>query len=482
MRIFARSLLSFWVSTLLTLGLAGLLLVSTGAGRDEQTRLIPFGYLQTCARTIVDGLSQQSVPRLRREFGTDANCPIQYLFGPAGNQLAGNTPTSDISLLMERQARARQAVFVQNTPDATVVAFELLRPDGPYRVVAVLPSSHKGFPAFFWLHLLSAIAVSGLIFWLLARQFSQPILSLRLVAEGVANGNLSIRPSRELLERKDEIGELARSIDIMFGRIDDLMSSQKDFLAQVSHELGSPLTRLNLALALARRKAPPELAPELERLVYEARELNSMIQQLLLLARLENDTELDHAATRFSLAELVSEVADDGRFEARQSAKTVALRYADEAQRLQVDIIGYRDLLKRAIDNVIRNAIRFTAEGGAIEITFSVATPSCARLCVRDYGPGVPEEQVGAIFEPFVRLADAGASSGAGLGLAIAKQAVLTHGGAVSARNAEPRGLLITIDLPLASQAKGPKPAAPSALYRPRDRSRPPLAAPDLGD
>jgi two-component system sensor histidine kinase CpxA len=476
MRIFARSLLSFWVSTLLTLGLAGLLLVSTGAGRDEQTRLIPFEYLQTCARTIVDGLSQYGAPRLGWESGTIANCPIPYLFGPDRNQLAGNAPTSDISLLMERQAQDRQAVLIRNTPDATVVAFELPRPEGPYRVVAVLPSSHKGFPAFFWLHLLSAIAVSGLIFWLLARQFSQPILSLRLVAEGVANGNLSIRPSRELLDRKDEIGELARSIDIMFGRIDDLMSSQKDFLAQVSHELGSPLTRLNLALALARRKATPELAPELERLEYEARELNSMIQQLLLLARLENDTELDHAASRFSLAELVSEVADDGRFEARQSAKTVSLRYADEARWLQVDIIGYRDLLKRAIDNVLRNAIRFTAEGGVIEITFSVATPSCARLCVRDYGPGVPDEQLGAIFEPFVRMADAGASSGAGLGLAIAKRAVLTHGGAVSACNADPRGLSITIDLPLASQAQDPKPAAPSALYRPRDRSRSPLA------
>jgi signal transduction histidine kinase len=174
-----------------------------------------------------------------------------------------------------------------------------------------------------------------------------------------------------------------------------------------------------------------------------------------------------------------------GNFVCRRSnfpIVAVSLRYADEAQRLQVDIIGYRDLLKRAIDNVLRNAIRFTAEGGVIEITFSVATPSCARLCVRDYGPGVPNEQLEAIFEPFVRMADAGASSGAGLGLAIAKQAVLTHGGAISACNAEPRGLLIAIDLPLASHAQVPKPAAPSALYRPAIGLDPRSRFPELGN
>jgi two-component system sensor histidine kinase CpxA len=229
-----------------------------------------------------------------------------------------------------------------------------------------------------------------------------------------------------------------------------LMSSQKAFLVQVSHELGSPLTRLNLALALARRKAGPALDSEFKRLEYESSELNSMIQQLLLLARLENASELNNARQRFSLAAIVEEVAADAKFEANQNDKGVRVVLHDTEKWRAVEVLGYDDLIKRALDNILRNAIRFTSARSSVEIRCTVLCAQEAQITVRDFGQGISPEQYSAIFEPFVRLPSRGNGHGTGLGLAIAKQAVIAHGGSICARNADTGGLSIMVQLPVA--------------------------------
>jgi two-component system sensor histidine kinase CpxA len=223
------------------------------------------------------------------------------------------------------------------------------------------------------------------------------------------------------------------------------MAFQKNFLVQVSHELGSPLTRLKIALALARRKADPALLPELDRIQRESSELSSMIQQLLKLARLENGLEEEDRET-YSLNLLMEEVCEDAQFIAEEMGKHV---HCSSSQPIAVR--GQRELLKRALDNVLRNAIRFTPEGGYVDVEVLRGPNNVCVIHVKDAGVGVPDDKLGAIFEPFVRVSSSTDRAGAGLGLAIAKQGVLANGGTIRAINLEQGGLLIEIRLPYVS-------------------------------
>jgi two-component system sensor histidine kinase CpxA len=448
--IFARTLLCFWVATVLTLALAGGLLVSKHSFADVQIREIPMERLQACAQRLVADVEQGSGPDLRKSSSDHGECAVQFLESPTGQELLGNSLPADISNLISEHPLRGNMQLVAVRPDRTIVAFKVQGKVATYCAVAILAQAAPGPPVIFWLHLLCAIAISCGVFWVLARQLTQPIRTLQAITESVAQGNLNHRPGKALLKRKDELGDLSVSIDLMVQKIGQLMSSQKAFLVQVSHELGSPLTRLNLALALARRKAAPALDSEFKRLEYESSELNSMIQQLLLLARLENASELNHARQRFSLAGIVNEVAADATFEANQNEKGVRVLLHDAETWHAVEVLGYADLIKRALDNILRNAIRFTSARSSVEISCSVLGTQEAQITVRDFGQGISTDQYCAIFEPFVRLPSRGNGQGTGLGLAIARQAVIAHGGSVCARNADTGGLYITIQLPVA--------------------------------
>ena len=450
MKIFARTLLCFWVATALTLVLAGGLLVSRHSFDDVQIREIPMERLQACAQRIVADVEQGGGLYLSKNLTEHGDCGVQFLQSQTGQVLLGKDLPADISTLITEHPLSGDTQLVAVRPGKTIVAFKVQGKAAAFSAVAILPQTIPGPPANFWVHLLCAIAISCSVFWVLAQQLTLPIRTLQGIAESVAQGNLNKRPSRALLKRKDELGELSVSIDLMVQKIGQLMSSQKAFLVQVSHELGSPLTRLNLALALARRKAGQALDSEFKRLEYESAELNSMIQQLLLLARLENASELNNSRQRFFLAGIVEEVAADAKFEANQNEKGVRVVLHDAEKWHAVEVLGYGDLIKRALDNILRNAIRFTSTRSSVEISCSVLDAQEAQITVRDFGQGISPDQYCTIFEPFVRLPSRGNGQGTGLGLAIAKQAVIAHGGSVCARNAETGGLSITIQLPLA--------------------------------
>jgi two-component system sensor histidine kinase CpxA len=229
----------------------------------------------------------------------------------------------------------------------------------------------------------------------------------------------------------------------MSSRIGTLLSSQKNFLIQVSHELGSPLSRMNVALALARRKANPALLPELNRIQGDSSELNSMVQQLLRLARLESGLEEEEEEV-YSLHELLQQVCFDNQFTAEQTSKQVHLLSSPPDS-----LRGYRELLKRALDNVLRNAIRFSPEGGRVEVDVLSRPNGLVVIQVRDNGAGVQDDKLDTIFEPFVRASSD--RSGAGLGLAIARQAVHANRGTIRALNRLEGGLLIEVRLPYVS-------------------------------
>ena len=236
----------------------------------------------------------------------------------------------------------------------------------------------------------------------------------------------------------------------MAEQIEALICSQKQLVGDISHELRSPLARLNVALGLARREAAPASEAALDRIELESERLNTMIGELLTLTMLESG----RAATEIQLldlAELVVEVAQDADFEAADSNRRV-----EAAVPASCMVHGNRELLRRALENVIRNAIRYTADGTAVEISLQTDAADSAVIRIRDHGPGVPEEELSDIFRPFYRVAKDRdrQSGGAGIGLAITERTMAVHGGSVSAANHRQGGLEITIRLPLCSRGE----------------------------
>jgi len=291
---------------------------------------------------------------------------------------------------------------------------------------------------------LAIFGMAGLLCFLLARYLTAPVGKLREATRRLANGDLSARVGAKLEKRRDELMELGQDFDAMAERIEGLMNAQKRLLSDISHELRSPLTRLSVALELARQRAGAEAMPMLNRIGHESERLNELIGQLLALSKLESQQSTTSNAP-VHLTNLVREIVADADFEARSNQHSVQLLQADDAQ-----LGGSSELLRRAIENVVRNAIRYTPEGSTVEVRLQRSSNE-AVISVRDYGAGVPAESLQQLFQPFYRVADARdrQTGGIGLGLAITERAIKLHNGSVKAENAAGGGLLIEIRLPL---------------------------------
>jgi signal transduction histidine kinase len=292
------------------------------------------------------------------------------------------------------------------------------------------------------LHDLALFSVAGAIFcYFISSYLTRPLQKLGEAAANIADGRLETRVDPALRKRRDEIADLAGNFDRMAERIEALILRQRALLGDVSHELRSPLSRLIVALSLVKQGPAEEVAENLDRIGLEARRLDTLIGQLLSLTRIDSGADRG-SPTRFDLTNLVQEVANDGHFEARARHRHVTIMQADACT-----VSGFEELLRSAVENVVRNAIRHTAEGTAVEISLE-AGDSCGHLVVRDHGPGVPEDMLSEIFLPFRRVASDD-SEGAGLGLAIAERAVTVHRGTIRAMNLASGGLAVEIDLPL---------------------------------
>lgn len=305
-------------------------------------------------------------------------------------------------------------------------------------------SPSGGTPSFPWQNVLFAVVVSGVVCFALARYLASPLRQVRDVSYRLAAGDLQARAGPSVGVRRDEIGDLVRDFDRMASRIEALVHAQNQLLSDISHELRSPLARLNVALELARRKAGPDAQVDLDRLESEAVRMNELIGRVLALARAESP-DAAHPFESVDLADLLQLVADDAEYEAQQQGKSVRL----DLQARPV-IRGDAELLASAVDNVVRNAVRHTPAGSAVDISLGQHDGS-VQVRVRDHGPGVPAAELERIFMPFHRV-DAGRhreAGGYGLGLAIARRAVALHKGVIVAAAAEGGGLEITIRLPL---------------------------------
>jgi two-component system sensor histidine kinase CpxA len=282
------------------------------------------------------------------------------------------------------------------------------------------------------------IAVVVLLVYALAFTLVRPIGRMREAVKSFGQGDLS---ARARLKRKDEIGELGAAFDEMAERIETLLAAERRLLQDVSHELRSPLARLSFALELVRKN--PSSDEAFQRVKKEVRRISLLIGDLLQVTRVEGDAGSRNDES-IAIGPFLSEVVEDCELEAQARDCRIELR--DEGVG---EFRGDRELLRRAVENVLRNSIRYTPPGQSVDVTASHAGNDLL-MTIRDYGPGVPETELEAIFRPFHRVEEdrnRASGGGVGLGLSIAYRAVLLHHGSISASNAQP-GLSIQIRLP----------------------------------
>jgi len=308
--------------------------------------------------------------------------------------------------------------------------------DGRYWFFFIVPRTSLA-PWFLTPEHLFYLAAAVLLCYWLAWHLTSPVRALQRAVERFGSGDLSARVGST---RRDELGQLARTFDRMAGRIETLLTAERRLLLDISHELRSPLARLGVAVELAR--TGENLDSTLNRIQKESDRLNSLVGQLLQVTRAEGDpNSLRREPLR--LDELVQQLVDDAAIEA--AARGCRLQYQVHEP---VTVAGDAELLRRAVENVIRNAIRYSPRDAAIEIAVARRNGT-AEVNVRDYGPGVPEEALPRLFDAFYRVEkDRDRSSGGiGLGLSIARRAVELHQGTIRARNAHP-GLEVEVELP----------------------------------
>ncbi|MDH2066612.1 ATP-binding protein [Pantoea sp. GD03673] len=282
----------------------------------------------------------------------------------------------------------------------------------------------------------------GLLFsLLLAWNLTRPLRQLREGFARVAEGDLSVRLFPSMRKRHDEISNVAEAFDAMVERLDTLVRAREELLHDISHELRSPLARLQLATGLA-RQTPESVSSSLDRIDEEAHRLDKMIGELLTLSRAEHESIPDEQY--FDLTGLLEAVITDVRYEAQIPGVQVALQVDERAD---YTVRGNAELIRRGIENVLRNALRFSLPGQQIEVDLR-AEQQWLAIQVRDQGPGVDEEKLSSIFDPFVRVNSPLMGKGYGLGLAIVRKVILAHHGEVEARNRPEGGLELTLRLP----------------------------------
>jgi two-component system sensor histidine kinase CpxA len=317
--------------------------------------------------------------------------------------------------------------------------------------------------------LIIAVLTSGLVCYFLAWYMTKPVTRLRAATQQLAGGDLTARAGVPDNKRHDEIGGLVRDFDTMAARLENLVKAQSRLLNDISHELRSPLARLNVALGLARQRSGSESATMLERIELEAARLNELIGRLLTLARME-DGEQRVPSTPVPLNDVVEAVTEDAEFEAQARHCHVHSEIPEGSWAVR----GDASLLHSAIENVVRNAIRYTREGSTVEVRLErreIAGSAEAVVQVSDCGDGVPPDELEKLFQPFYRLDDARGrnTGGVGLGLAITERAVRFHGGRVAAMNRPQGGLMVEIHLPLTAGAVTKQKAIEEAVPAGRD-------------
>jgi two-component system sensor histidine kinase CpxA len=372
-----------------------------------------------------------------------------------GRELGGLTIPDEARELGER-ALASGAEEVERRATLHLAAQPATAPDGRHLVVVVGLSRPPGFldllePRVLAPRVAVLMLLLGLLAFGLAGHLVRPVTAVRQAARRLANGDLAARVGRPVAGRHDEMGQLARDFDAMAERFQALVNAQRRLLGDVSHELRSPLARLRVAAELLREGAAGSTNDAIERIEREVVRVDDLVAQLLTLSRLEAGVEVEHAPV--DLKALLEVVGADAALEARSRDCEVLVDAP-----VAVVVEGSTRLLRSAVDNVVRNAIHYTAPGTTVDLALTVEgndEDQRALIRVSDRGAGVPESALERLFDPFFRVEDARerGAGGTGLGLAIAARSVHLHGGSIAARNGPSGGFVVDIVLPVSGSA-----------------------------
>ncbi len=447
-----RKFIFIWFLAIGAISTAGALWVGRSV-RMARSTVYESDLVHYTAQTAARALDQGGLPAVNafqhridpegktRFFVFDANMK-EVSGGPAPG------PVRDLALRLHPQDNAQFEVLGSGLLAGSMVAEH----DGhAYRIIVWFPArrvTYMRINAWEWTSsVVVIVAAAGLLCTWLAWRLSTPLTRLRQAARKFASGDLKARAGASSFPSSlPEYKELARDFDDMAGRIQTLVDSQRQLLRDVSHELRSPLTRLNLAVNNARHAPAAAVEGSLDRIDQESERLNALIDRIIRLSRFGAFAEPPRREP-IEFADFIESIVSDADFEATARNRRVSILRAETCR-----LAGDRELLREAIENIVRNAIRYTPEGTAVTVDAWRESPSEYRIVTRDSGPGVPAEHLEAIFEPFYRAPQRNdpESPGFGIGLAIAQRAVALHHGSVTARNLAEGGFEVAIGLPVA--------------------------------
>ncbi len=450
MTLFLKIFLWFWLSIALVVGVVSFINWSTQPENlGRQWQIIVGDTININAQTaaqIYENEGQSGLEEYLSRLETSERIIEAGFFDVNGRQIAGKKLAETTKSLFDTAFTSDKTEF-DVLPEDTFAA-KKVELKNKERFVFIAHWKRPTFPSSpDWgkrvLQILGVILTAGLFCYGLARYLTSPIGKLRRATQKFADGDLQTRVASEIGNRRDEVAKLAEDFDEMAERIESLVTAEKRLTQDISHELRSPLARLNVALELARAKANPETHSLLQRIETESFRLNEMISRLLTLSKLETDSE-NFEKREINLTKLFEQIVADADFEANANGKSVSI-----LQKAETKVFGNESLLRSAIENVLRNAVRYTKDETSVEVSLEKKNKN-AVITVRDFGAGVPEAELEKLFRPFYRVQAARdrKSGGIGLGLAIAERAVHAHNGTIKAENLK-NGLLVKISLPL---------------------------------
>lgn len=436
---------------------ASIAITYTSAAREYERQ--EFQRRPAVAIQASEALASDGVHGLRKWLAANQeSVPERDLFivGPDGADILGRRLSEAALRRLEYVNRDALSGLDQRSPGGipplnfrpSRQAPQIIAADGTSYTILLVPRrpsifgamSRPGIP----LAVLSvALIVSALASGWLARHLSAPIRRLQEGARAVATETLDLRVSAGLDGRNDELAVLARDFDAMADQLKANRSARTRLLRDISHELRSPLARMRVAVGLA-RQLPADISRQLDRLESEIERLDKLISQVLQLARLQS-ADQTYAKEAVPIDEIIEEVVRDAQFEG--AAKGCLISTSGKADAC---VLGNRELLRSAIENVLRNAVRYSPPSTPVELQVSTANGSL-QILVRDRGPGVPSADLRRIFEPFFRVAESRdrGSGGEGIGLAITAQVLKSHGGTAIAANRPDGGLEVRLSMPL---------------------------------
>lgn len=443
--------ISFWLATILIIFTTAWVIgqIAQKSSQPAREEMFMDSYANAAVATYESG-QQSALLKWLDQIGLSRHMSI-YLLSSTGEIIGAQKAPLAVKKISENLIKDElpsEGIFKSGK---LIVSHEILSTSGKfYRLAAVSEKPISYFVQIPWaglsIRLILATFISGLICYLLSLYLTQPLRSLGLAAKSIAKGKLNTRVGHFRGHSKDEIAELSSEFDRMAEQLEALVNSKERLLQDISHELRSPLARLNIAIELGRMKTKNLADTEFSRMETESSRLNMLIGEILDFARLDKSTtELDLNTT--NMPDLLHAIINDANFE---FGKESIRLYAGTIEPCEL-VIDDR-LIHRAIENIVRNALHYTPEDQKVLISLQYdESKEHVYIDIKDKGPGVPEDQLAKIFNPFYRVDTSRTkkTGGYGLGLAIASRAVALHQGSIAAVNSPDGGLWVRITLPV---------------------------------